>query len=156
MSLTELVRDEPASANHHLYCSLPREAICKSNNYSKLYAALSTTVGRDTGSCSSTCHTKRPPQTLSAFLVHLFQVHPAHSHYLTDQINLLSAQVLVPQVLVDKSTKKERMEREKGAEEVQGEGIRETNEYGNSRCEGQCEEKQRNNAIFLKEIRNKK
>lgn len=53
---------------------------------------------------SSTCHPKRPSQAQSALLdVNLFQVHSAHSHYLTDQINLFSAQVLVPQVLIDKN-----------------------------------------------------
>ena len=67
---------------------------------------LTTSIGKLvsllTGSCSSTCHPKRPPETLSELLaVRLFQVHPAHSHYLTYQINLLSAQVFVPQVLVE-------------------------------------------------------
>lgn len=56
----------------------------------------------------STCHSKRPSQALRALLVvDLFQVHPADSHYLTDKINLLFAQVLVPQVLFYENQKKE-------------------------------------------------
>lgn len=43
-----------------------------------------------------TRHSKRSPQALRHLLVvELFQIHPPQSHYLTDQINLLSAQVLV-------------------------------------------------------------
>lgn len=47
-----------------------------------------------------TRHAKRSPQALRHLLVvELFQVHPPHSHYLADEINLVSAQVLVSKVL---------------------------------------------------------
>lgn len=59
------------------------------------------------GGSISTCYTERTPQALSALLVVcLLQVHPAHSHYLTDEVNLVPAQVLVPQVLVDAKQRK--------------------------------------------------
>ena len=62
---------------------------------------------------------------MSALLVvRLFQVHPAHSHYLTDEINLLSAQILVPQVLEEKHRQQNREERKLKVES----GV------GNKRC----------------------
>lgn len=55
------------------------------------------------GSFSRTRHSKWSSQALRALLVvHFFQVHPAHPHYLTDQVNLFSGQVLVSQVLFEK------------------------------------------------------
>lgn len=65
------------------------------------------------GCFSCTRHSKRPSQALRALLVRLFQVHPAHSHYLTDQINLFSAQVLVAQVLFEKIREKEKRKKRK-------------------------------------------
>lgn len=66
------------------------------------------------GCFSCTCHPKRPSQALRALLVvNLFQVHPAHSHDLTDQINLFSAQVLVSQVLFEKIREKEKKKKRK-------------------------------------------
>lgn len=47
-----------------------------------------------------TSHTKRPPQTRRPFLMmSVFQIHTAHAHNLADQIDLLSVQVFIPQIL---------------------------------------------------------
>lgn len=47
-----------------------------------------------------TRHTKRPPQAHRPFLMRsIFQIHTAHTHNLTNQIDLLSVQVFIPQIL---------------------------------------------------------
>ena len=110
-----------------------------------------------TGCSSSTCHSERPSQAQSTLLaVGLLQVHPAHSHYLTDQKNLFSAQVLVPQVLVDKNQGKENRETRKQTKRGIGSGDK---RYKDEKMEergvgGQkvSWKERKNNAIFLNGI----
>ncbi len=47
-----------------------------------------------------TSDTKRPPQARRPFLmISIFQIHTAYTHNLTDQIDLLSGKVFIPQIL---------------------------------------------------------
>ena len=47
-----------------------------------------------------TCHSKGPAEAQGTLLgASLFQFHTTHSHYLTDQVDLVSVQILIPQVL---------------------------------------------------------
>ena len=55
----------------------------------------------------STCHPKGPPQPLGALLgVGLLQLHSAHPDDLTDQVNLLTVKILVPQILTTTETRR--------------------------------------------------
>ena len=50
--------------------------------------------------CVITCHSKRPPQSLRAFLrVRILKIHLPNSDYLTNQVNFIPVEVFVSKIL---------------------------------------------------------